>query len=208
MSKPLRFRDRSAEQKVIDTANAQMEAMFGDLRNAKGRPALAAKSYMPKKRVPSGGGDPRNATDIDSVHRNETAKRPLEAEVIRAVEQLLAVHPRVLWALRMNSGSASYEAKSGKYAPVWFHRWVRAPERVRMSDFYGAIRTPLNSLGLMRDIDPCITQILAIECKRPGWTKPTDQREREQAAFLALVRKHGGIGLFATDPQQVAEALR
>lgn len=191
MSKPLRFRDRSAEQKVIDTANAQMEAMFGDLRNAKGRPALAAKSYMPKRRVPRGGGNPRNATDIDRVHAKPAA--PLEQDVIRAIKALLAVHPRVLFACRQNSGAASYEAKSGRYAPVKFYEIVKAPERVTVPDFW----------GLLRD-----GRMFACEAKRPGWTKPTDDREYKQAEFLAMVRNCGGVALFATDAEQVAEALR
>lgn len=141
-----------------------------------------------------------SACDIDAVHktRGEVLHRPLEADVIRAVEKLLAVHPRVLWALRMNSGAASYEAKSGKWAPVWFHRWVRSTVPMRMSDFLGARVEELFDRP----------QIFAIECKKPGWKKPTDQREREQAAFLATVRRHGGIALFATSAEQVAEALK
>lgn len=129
----------------------------------------------------------------------ETQPRPLEADVIRAVEALLAVHPRVIWALRMNSGAASFEAASGKFAPVWFHRWVRAPEKCRMSDFLGVVADP--SPWTARPV------ILAIECKRPGWTRPTDQREREQAAFLEIVRRNGGIGLFACSVEDVAQAL-
>ena len=143
----------------------------------------------------------RDATDIDAIHRAEAPDRPLEAEVIRAVEKLLAVHPRVLWALRMNSGAASYEAASGRYAPVWFHRWVRSPEKCRMSDFLGAGYDPETWCYKPR------TFLIAIECKRPGWTKPTDQREREQAAFLEIVRRNGGIGLFATSAEDVAAAL-
>ena len=118
---------------------------------------------------------------------------PLEADVVRAVGDVLALHPRVLFALRINSGAASYEAATGRYAPVWFHKWVRSPEKFRMSDFFGAT------------ID---ARLLALECKRPGWTKPTDQREREQAAFLALVRKVGGVGAFITDAEQLHELLR
>ena len=116
---------------------------------------------------------------------------PLEADVIRAVGQLLAVHPMVLYALRMNSGAASYEAKTGKFAPVWFHIWVRAPEKCRMADFYGATKD---------------SRIIALECKRENWTHPTDLREREQAAFLALVRGVGGIGGFVRTADE-AKAL-
>ena len=116
---------------------------------------------------------------------------PLEADVIRAVGQLLAVHPRVLYALRMNNGAASYETSSGKWAPVWFHLWVRSPEECRMVDFYGATKNG---------------RIIALECKRESFTQPTDQREREQAAFLAVVRNAGGIGGFVRNADE-AKAL-
>lgn len=118
--------------------------------------------------------------------------RPIEADVVKAVGDLLAAHPRVAYALRMNSGAASYEHSSGRYAPIWFHVWVRAPQPYRMSDFYGATVEG---------------RALAFECKRPGWKHPTDEREHQQAAFLAAVRAAGGIGEFITDAEQVEAAL-
>lgn len=122
----------------------------------------------------------------------QASGKPDEAGVVRAVSQLLGGHPKVLFALRMNSGAASYEAKSGRYAPIWFHKWVRSPEPCRMSDFIGAT------------ID---FRMLAIECKRPGWSKPTDQREREQSAFLSMVLMAGGRAAFITDVEQVNALL-
>ena len=65
--------------------------------------------------------------------------RQLEAPLVAAIKQLLAHHPKVLWALRVNSGSASYEAKSGKWAPVKFHEWLRYPMPMRMPDFFGML---------------------------------------------------------------------
>jgi hypothetical protein len=118
--------------------------------------------------------------------------RPLEADVLSAVGDLLHQHPRVSYALRINSGQASYEAKSGKYAPVAFHIWVRSPVKCRMPDFFGAL------------VDG---RTLALECKRPGWKQPADKREYEQAAFLMLIRNLGGIGEFVTDVEQVAKLL-
>ena len=117
---------------------------------------------------------------------------PLEADVVRAVGELLARHPRVSYALRINSGMASYEAKSGRYAPVYFHKWVRSPTKCRMPDFFGATTDG---------------RTIALECKRPGWTKPTDDREREQAAFLNLIFRMGGIADFITDAAQVNALL-
>lgn len=116
----------------------------------------------------------------------------LEKDVLRAVGQLLAYHPRVAFMLRMNSGMASYNAANGKYAPVWFHLWVKPRDPMRMSDFMGAT------------VD---AKIIALECKRPGWKKPTDQREREQLAFLQCVKRAGGIAAFVTSVEEANEAL-
>ena len=141
--------------------------------------------------------------------RARAAPRQLEAPVVAAISQLLAVHPRVIWAARFNSGAASYEAASGKYAPIWFHKFLRAPEKMRMPDFFGLqsvrsalVGTPEKWVSFGNGIP------FAIEAKAPGWTKPRDDREREQAAFLAMIRNAGGIGIFATSVDDVAAALK
>lgn len=132
--------------------------------------------------------------DIDKIHGTKrAAPRQLEAEVVRAIKQLVAQHPKILWMLRVNAGMASYEAKSGKWAPVRFHEWLRYPMKMRMPDFYGML------------IDG---RSIGFEAKKPGWRQPTDQREREQADFLQCIRVHGGIGAFVTSADQVAEILR
>ena len=129
--------------------------------------------------------------DIDAIHKRPDA--PKESEVVSAISQLLARHPRVLIALRMNSGMASYNAAAdGAYQPVWFHKFLRSPVKMRMPDF----------IGFLIDGRP-----LAIEAKRPMWTKPRDDREREQEAFLMAIRGIKGIGIFATSADQVAAAL-
>lgn len=135
--------------------------------------------------------------------RERAAPRQLEAPVIAAISDLLAIHPRILWAARFNSGAASYEAASGRYAPVWFHRFLRQPEKMRMPDFFGLGQWKAETV---RHIDGTPFPI-AIEAKAPGWTKPRDDREREQAAFLKMIRDAGGIGIFATSAQDVAAAL-
>jgi hypothetical protein len=68
-------------------------------------------------------------------------------------------------------------------APVYFYRFVRGRE-MRLTDFWG-----LTTAGKM----------FAIECKRPGWKKPSGLREAEQYAFLETVKSAGGIGMFVTD---------
>lgn len=134
------------------------------------------------------------------VKRERAAPRQLEAPVVQAISELLARHPRVLWAARFNSGAASYEASTGRYAPVWFHRVLREPEKTRMPDFFGLVK---DNMGY-----EALNFIIAIEAKAPGWSKPRDASEREQAAFLRMIRDCGGLGLFATSADQVAEALK
>ncbi len=139
------------------------------------------------------GKPPQNQAPIAPKRQYVAREGRKEADVIADVTDVLADHVRVLYAMRINSGSAEYINKAGDKVPVWFHKWVRAPEKIAMSDFYGATTD---------------ARIIAIECKHPEWTKPTDERERKQAAFLGVVRTVGGIALFCTDASQVVEALR
>ena len=127
--------------------------------------------------------------DSDAIH----AKQPLEAEVLRSIADLLAVHPQVAFAVRQNSGMASYEAKSGRYAPVRFYAWIKRPAPMTLPDIWGQLKDG---------------RLLALEVKRSGWTKPYDKRELQQAAFLMLIRSMGGIGEFVTSAEQVEEMLR
>ena len=72
-----------------------------------------------------------------------------------------------------------------------FNRIIRSPVQMRMPDFWGLYHGKFGVLPF------------AIECKRRNWTKPTDQREHEQAAFLQMVRDACGVGLFATCAEDV-----
>lgn len=123
---------------------------------------------------------------------NHSAKHELEASVIADISKLLAHHPKVLFACRSNSGAAYMTGRDGKDMPVTFNRIIRSPVQMRISDFW----------GILSDGRP-----FAIECKRRNWTKPTDQREHEQAAFLQMVRDAGGIGVFATCAEDVVNAF-
>lgn len=161
-----------------------------------GKPPQAQAYVRPKRAQPVS----RSATNIDRVHSQaeiERANHPKEAAVLRAISDLLEVHPRVVCAWRQNSGAASYDAKDGKYRPIHFYSWIRRPARMRLPDI----------VGLMLRKDGLGLAPLAIEAKREGWTKPTDDREYEQAAYLELVRSHYGVALFATSADQVAAAL-
>lgn len=123
---------------------------------------------------------------------NHTDASELEASVISEVSSLLANHPAVLFAVRQNSGAAFLKGRDGKDMPVWFYRCITSPEKMRISDFWGILRDG---------------RMFAFECKRRSWTKPTDQREFEQLAFLTMVANSGGIGRFVTCAEDVLDAL-
>jgi len=152
--------------------------------------------------------------------KNHSDKYELEASVIADISKLLAHHPQVLFACRSNSGAAYMTGRDGKEMPVTFNRIIRSPVAMRISDFWGVclaskevIETPTISdnkqIAAMQVISQAFNvkypnaRMFAIECKRRNWTKPTDQREHEQAAFLQMVRDAGGVGLFATCVEDV-----
>ena len=105
--------------------------------------------------------------------------KPLEADVISGVADLLRVHPLVEIAVRMNSGMVYND----NGAPVWFVRFIKPRSGMRMPDFLAILKGGI---------------VCAIECKRPDWRGPKDDREREQDQFLLAVRKAGGRAGFAT----------
>ena len=124
---------------------------------------------------------PRAAADPDDS----------EGPVIKAVSQLLARHPLVLFAERRNSGALPYVNADGKAVPVRFHR-VLTRQPVRVVDF----------TGWLKDGRP-----FALEAKRPSWKKPSDKREYEQAAFLMLIRNIGGVGAFVRGVDEALAAI-
>jgi hypothetical protein len=130
------------------------------------------------------------------VVRERTAADPaLEGEVLNAICDLLAAHPRVILAVRQNSGAMPYLNNRGKQVPVWFYRWIKRPDKMRVSDIWGF----LDTRGFF--------QHFAIEVKREGWKEPRDQREFEQAAYLAQIRYLGGCAGFATSVEQAREII-
>ena len=109
-----------------------------------------------------------------------TRPEPKEADVLRAVLTALAMHPRVAWSQRMNSGAAWLPGRGGK-------------QLVR----FGFPGCP-DVLGQLRD-----GRTLACEVKRPsGHATP------EQVAFLRCVRDNGGLALVARSVDDVLEALK
>jgi len=114
-----------------------------------------------------------------------------EAPVLAAVGELLAVHPQVLLAVRQNSGAMQVTDAKGRSYPVWMYRLVRFPQEVTLPDYW----------GFLRDGRP-----YALECKRPSWTKPRDERERKQAAYIRMLECIGGVGGFVRSADE-ANAL-
>lgn len=118
------------------------------------------------------------------------APRKLEAPVVAAISQLLAVHPRVIWAARFNSGAA------GEFSHIWFHKFLRMPAPMRMPDFFGLLIIRGSGMHLGGEDDDNYSSF-AIEAKSPEWRKPSGEREHEQSTFLAMIRKAGGRAGFA-----------
>ena len=155
------------------------------------RDTLLANNAADRFYAAQAGVEPK-AQNVIAPKRERAAPVQREAPVVSAISELLAAHPRVLFAVRQNSGMASYEAKSGKYAPVYFYRLLKHGKELTITDFWGILRDG---------------RMLAVEAKAPGFRGPHTDREFAQANFLALVRNAGGIALFATSADQVAEAL-
>lgn len=134
----------------------------------------------------------KDAPRIDvgaKAKRERAAPNPAtsEAPVLAAVGHLLARHPRVAFAARINSGM-SYDSRG---VPVWFHKILRGPGRI--SDYIGLL---LNG------------PFFVMECKPPGWEwspkNRNHEREIEQQKFIEHTIAAGGIGGFV---RSVDEAL-
>lgn len=117
----------------------------------------------------------------------------LEKDVLHAVGQFLAVHPRVLLAVRQNSGAAQYEA-NGKAIPIWFYKLVKnaGEADITITDYW----------GFLRDGRP-----FAIECKRESWRSISGDREKKQQAFIHLIEAIGGRGGFVRNVKDAEEIL-
>jgi len=108
-----------------------------------------------------------------------TPREPTEAQIQGAVLQYLAMHPRIAWARRINTGAHAIEGPGGR-------RFVR----------YG-FKGCSDILGMLAD-----GRLLAVECKtRKG--RPTP----EQVEFLQLVADNGGVAVLARGIDDVEAAL-
>lgn len=131
------------------------------------------------------GKEPQNQTVLPPK-RERAAPRKLEAPVVAAISELLAVHPRVLFAVRQNSGAA------GEHSHIHFYRILTHGKEITIVDFWGFLKDG---------------RFLAIEAKAPGFKGPHTDREMKQFNFLQMVRNCGGIALFADSIEDVTAAL-
>lgn len=93
----------------------------------------------------------------------------------------------MLW--RNNSGAV--ESADGRHVRYGLaNDSQRLNEHLKSSDLIGI--TPITWQGRKFGL------FTAIECKRPGWKKPENARDRAQAAFLTLVTSLGGVAKFCT----------
>jgi len=116
---------------------------------------------------------------------------PLESEVQKAVLMLLRSHPKVAFAIRVNSGTFAETDASGN------QRYISA-----------------NSLGRRDMLVPDIVGMMkgsgrffSLEVKRANWTKPHGEREMKQGNFLYMVEQSGGISAFVRSVDDVIRIL-
>lgn len=132
------------------------------------------------------------ALPVKRAPRTTQSKEEGEGPVLAAVGELLALHPKVLYAVRHNSGAAFYEV-NGKKIPVKFYRLIRTPEDLTIVDYF----------GFLTDRRP-----YCFECKRPSWSHPSSDYELRQWAFINMIVKQcGGIGSFVRSVDEVNALL-
>lgn len=118
-----------------------------------------------------------------------------EAAVMREVADVIDKHPKILFAVRQNSGAATIGN-----TPIWFWKWLRRR---------GVEMTLTDIWGMLTD-----GRMFAIEGKERNWkhvgTGDTEKaiRERRQEAFINVVKSAGGVGGFVTSAEQAMEILK
>lgn len=141
--------------------------------------AMDYYSLMSGKTTPDGA--TREVKEKVTRGPRKKSNKPLESEPQRDIIKFLCHHPSVAIVERINSGAI----QSDKYF-VRFHI-------LYSRDHKGRKMRKSDVCGMLTD-----GRYYAVEVKRPGWTKPKDQREQEQMNYVEYVRHCGGIGLIAT----------
>jgi hypothetical protein len=129
---------------------------------------------------------------------------PPETDIVQMILRWLEVDRRVTFCVRLNSG-AMVDAR-GQFLRFYQVRKLAQVAAAKGRMDIVSILTASNGRSIKNPGSglPDIWGLLwcglffAIEVKRPGWKKPTDDRERLQAFVLELVRESGGIAGFVT----------
>lgn len=105
--------------------------------------------------------------------------------------ELLRSHPKVAFAIRINSGTFVETNSDGS------KRFIQANNIGRKDMLVSDIIGMFKGSGKM----------FCIECKHPDWKKPHGEREEKQANFLYLVEQSNGIAGFARSVDDVIRIL-
>jgi hypothetical protein len=121
-------------------------------------------------------GKPVRKIDIPPEPKKRAPAKPrasgTESDVMAAVFELLRVHPRVAWFMRLNSGAV----QDGDRFTVFYRLYLRGrPGRTKGASDY---------LGQLTD-----GRLFLMECKRPGVRRGTDEQHDLLDACVAA----GGI---------------
>jgi hypothetical protein len=109
-----------------------------------------------------------------------------EADVMRAVFDLLRVHRRVAWFMRLNSGAV----QDGDRYTVFYRLYMRGePGRTKGASDY---------LGQLTD-----GRLFLLECKRPGVRKGTV----EQEMLIGACQANGGVAGIVQSVEDAIELL-
>lgn len=122
-------------------------------------------------------GKPRVEFELPPEPKKRAPAKPsasgTESDVMTAVFQLLRVHPRVAWFMRLNSGAV----QDGDRFTVFYRLYLLGkPGRTKGASDY---------LGQLTD-----GRLFLMECKRPGVRRGTDEQHDLLDACVAA----GGVG--------------
>lgn len=124
-----------------------------------------------------------------------------ETDVQNSIRIRAAQAGMILW--RNNSGvlpqTTGYHDEDGTFIPAG------RPIRFGLGNDSKAANAACKSsdlIGIAAD-----GRFLAVECKAPGWRFTNTAREKAQLAYITLVRRRGGVALFATSWECVENEL-
>lgn len=126
---------------------------------------------------------------------NHSPAHDLEAAVMHEVNEVIQAHPKVLWAVRINSGGAEFESFNAANKRVKFWYWVKKPDRENylLGDFHIVLRDARYGI---------------IEAKKRSWKMlPSDERARRQGNLIEICKAAGGFGGFACCAEDAKKIL-